>query len=140
MYDINYASVQDKTNSHLTKETLVKKILIVDDNKDVTDVISDFLENKYECIVYNESLNGLKRFIQNNIDLLIIDKRMPAMSGKELFTKVRKKNFKIPIIMITGVPDMDDDFIYGCTENCEFLEKPFTRNQLLEKIKSLLQE
>lgn len=81
-----------------------KRILIVDDEKTITDIISDFLTIKgVEPFTANDGHSGLE-ILKNkkNIDLIILDEKMPGMRGAAFLQEVRNMPKKIPVIMLSG--------------------------------------
>ena len=113
-------------------------LLVVDDESSILDLIKSFLENNYDIIITNDAIDAIKRSRDHKIDLLIADINMPAMSGKELSTKIRKMNHRVKVLYISGnisdsvidKADVDSDF--------DYIEKPFTRKELIEKVENLL--
>ena len=79
------------------------KILIVDDEQDIAELISDALmDENYETVVKNNSADAIKE-IENNpaFDLILLDIMMPGMSGTELCSYIRKK-VNCPIIFVSA--------------------------------------
>jgi len=81
------------------------KILIVDDDKSVTDYLKMELEEccrEMEIIVRNSGYEALRLIMQGDISLLITDIAMPDMDGYELYSRTKEYDDKLPIIMMTG--------------------------------------
>lgn len=81
------------------------KILVVDDEKKVTDYLKLELEDNCENITVftaNSGYEGLRSIMSGDIDLLLTDIAMPDMDGYELFSRAKEINDKLPIIMMTG--------------------------------------
>lgn len=81
------------------------KILVVDDETDVTDYIKLELEDHcpdLEIICKNTGYEGLKKILQGKISLLLTDIAMPDMDGYELYSRAKEANTDLPIIMMTG--------------------------------------
>lgn len=83
-----------------------------------------------------EALDIFDKF--NNFDAIIMDIRMPVLSGLEAITEIRKKNKKIPIIALTALVvsgSMESVIDAGAND---FIEKPFNPEILVEKLRELL--
>lgn len=115
-----------------------KKILIVDDEQDITHIVSIYLENNDFEIVKAESGKAALEILNNEkIDLAILDVMMPEIDGITLCVKVREKT-NIPIIMLSA-KDKDMDKVIGLT--CwadDYLAKPFNPIELLARVRSQL--
>jgi YesN/AraC family two-component response regulator len=86
----------------------MKKILVVDDEYQNREMLSDFLELKgFTVVTANDGMEGLKTFQKGNIDAAIIDIKMPVMNGIDCAAAIRKIKPNFPIIMITGHADSD---------------------------------
>ncbi len=80
-------------------------ILIVDDEKEVTDYLKIELEEQrqdFKIICKNSGYEALNYIMKGNIDLLLTDIAMPDMDGYELFSRTRELNENLPVIMMTG--------------------------------------
>ena len=119
-----------------------KKILIIDDEPDIRDMVSvRLMANGYDVVTASDGEEGLKQVESQKPDLIIVDITMPGIDGYT-FVKILKKDIpaarKIPIIVLTGKDRMEDLFkIEGVGD---YLVKPYESSQLLEKIKKHLYE
>ncbi len=115
----------------------MRKILVVDDEPDLLDLIELILTN--EGYGVDKAQNGAKAVdlaSKNNYDLIIMDIMMPEMDGWETIKSIRadKKNLHIPIIMLT-CRDNSQDKYFAIQEGVEdYITKPFTPNQLVNVI------
>jgi two-component system, OmpR family, response regulator ChvI len=119
------------------------KILIVDDDPDIILTFKTGLESHgFEVDSYNDPLLALKNFKPNFYDLLLIDIRMPDMTGFEFYQKINKIDKKVNVCFITAFefyyktlleefPDLD--------RKC-FIQKPITIDNLVKRIKTDLIE
>jgi len=120
-----------------------KKILVVDDEEDMRDLLSNFLKvNNYESecakdgqeafdMIKHSDTNG------NSFGLIITDMKMPNLNGMELIEKLKGESIKIPVIAITGFHDRDlmlDIIKKGCEA---YLVKPLRMENLLEHINAI---
>jgi two-component system response regulator VicR len=118
-----------------------KKILIVDDDKTIVDLLSIWLKtNGYEVITAFGSSEALAMTSQEKPDLILLDNHMPMISGFSIIGKLKgfSETSMIPIIIITGSPSshMSDLALeLGATD---LLGKPFNFDEMLSKIKKAL--
>lgn len=116
------------------------KILIIDDNKEIINVLYHFLSNRYYHVsTAINGLDGLKLIEADNIsfDLVITDLVMPNISGSAIITIVKKKYPAIPIIAITGWGEHLEAMATEAQADI-ILEKPFDLSELEKTIKKLL--
>ena len=126
------------------KENRVKKrILIVDDEVDITLSFSLALEDSglFEVDTYNDPLVALSNYRPNSYDLLLLDIRMPAMNGFELYDKIKKIDNKVKVCFISAY-DVDYDALreqfpsleIDCLLPMDIMRKPIQNNKLIERI------
>jgi DNA-binding NtrC family response regulator len=107
-------------------------VLLIDDDVNLSKVISTQLKNSgFEVSVANSGNDGFARFKDDGFDIVILDVRMPDITGIDVLRKIRRRNREIIVIIITA---------YGSVENAlkacrlgadDYLTKPFSREQLL---------
>lgn len=114
------------------------KILIVDDEEDIRNIVSIYLENNgFSTIEAKDGEEALKIINSNKIDLAILDVMMPDMDGITLCIKIREKS-NIPLIMLSA-KDTDMDKVMGLTSGADdYLAKPFNPIELLARVRSQL--
>ena len=84
------------------------KILIVDDETDVCEVISRFLQKRgYTAAIANSGQEALSKLSKENPSLVLLDIRMPDMDGVECLRQIKARDKKIIVIMVTCVTDID---------------------------------
>lgn len=117
------------------------KILIVEDEKDIRDLIIYALQAKgYETISADDGEKALKMLKENKPDLVILDWMLPSVSGLEICRNIRRdKNIKnIPIIMLTA-KITEDDKILGLDSGADdYVTKPFSTAELASRVKAIL--
>jgi CheY-like chemotaxis protein len=109
------------------------KVLVVDDNKDMTAIIQTMMEKKnHRVITANDGENGYSAYLQFKPDLVLTDIQMPKKNGFELMTKIRSHNPSIMAIYMTGDPGR---FLLKLKEEqkrhpVDFIGKPFSLAEL----------
>jgi DNA-binding NtrC family response regulator len=121
-----------------TKDSVLKRILIVDDDPDITLALKTVLEdNGYEVHTFNDPANVVSNYNKPGMyDLLIIDIIMPTMDGFKLYEKIRKIDNKVKACFITAynvyyqsLREIYPDFEIDC-----FMKKPIENEDLLSKV------
>lgn len=116
-----------------------RKILIVDDDPNIREVLSILLGS--EGYVVEQAEDGTTAIEKikgdRNFDLVILDIMMPGISGVEACTEIRKCS-KVPVLFLTA-KSQDQDKVDAYTEGGDdYLVKPFSQTELLMKVKSLI--
>lgn len=116
----------------------VFKILIVDDERKIAEVVESYLEaNGYKAYTAFSCKEAQEALDKVNPDLLILDLMLPDMSGEEFCSKLRKRS-RIPIIMLTAKTD-EADILKGIDIGADdYITKPFSPKQLVARVKALL--
>ena len=116
----------------------VKKVLIVEDEKRMADLIALYLKPyNYSVQKVYEAHTALDYLANNTFDIVLLDIMMPEMSGWELCAKVREFS-DIPIIMVTA-RDQQEDIVKGLKLGADdYLTKPFNEAELLARMEALL--
>lgn len=118
-----------------------KKILVVDDEKDITETLSFMLKaNGYDVITAFDGENGLKAAKEENPDLIILDVMMPKINGYKIarLLKYDNKYKHIPIIMVTARGQDTDKLIGEETGADVYITKPFEFEEILNSINKYL--
>ncbi len=115
-----------------------KKILVVDDEAKISEVIKSYLE--HDGYKVSTALNGkaaLNGYNDFNPDLIILDLMLPDISGEDICKRIRK-NSSVPIIMLTAKVS-DDEVITGLDIGADdYVLKPFSPKQLLARVAAVL--
>ena len=118
--------------------TRSKNILIVDDSRDLTHVIADFLSiNGYQVHTAHNGHDALERMGKEHIDIVVSDIHMPGMDGFTLMTEIKTKHPDIPVILITGFSVGDAQKIAFEKGANAFVAKPFRLKDLKQVIESV---
>ena len=114
---------------------------IVDDDSAVRDALTLLMESdSVPCQAYNSAESFLEKHAQLKLGCLLLDVRMPGMSGLQLIDELNKQNISIPVIFITGHGDVAmavEAMKAGATD---FIEKPFDNDYLLAKVHTCLSD
>ncbi len=120
----------------------LNKILLVDDDDDLREALSEQLVSTDEFDVF-EAGNGAEAIEQvraGQYDIAILDVGLPDTDGRELCKRMRKLGFKSPVIMLTG-HDSDADTILGLDSGAnDYITKPFKLPVLLARIRAQLRQ
>ena len=120
----------------------LKKILLVDDDEDLREALSEQLVMTEDFDVF-EAGNGAEamgRVKEGLYDIIILDVGLPDTDGRELFRLMRKQGVKSPILMLTG-HDSDADTILGLDSGAnDYVTKPFKFPVLLARIRAQLRQ
>ena len=121
-----------------------KKILIVDDEQDLLDVIQLILNlNGYETLTAEGGAECLATLAQQTVDLVILDIMMPKVDGWEVLRQLKShgKAETIPVMLLTAKAQPIDKMlglnVFGVKE---YVTKPFSINDFLEKVATILGE
>ena len=116
----------------------MKRVLIVDDNEDISELISLILRKEdIDSKVVNNPIEVIDIIEKEKFDLILLDIMMPEMSGVELCSKIRDK-VSIPIIFLTAKNDIVDKMLGYEIGGDDYITKPFDNRELVLKIKSHL--
>ena len=114
----------------------MKKILIVDDNELMIEVMTYILiNNGYDVIALNNGAEVFNKIKANHPDLIILDAILPGMNGREIcqLIKLNKATKDLPVIMCSGDETIDEALHQKGAPN-DVLHKPFDITSLIEKI------
>lgn len=113
-------------------------ILVVDDEKEIRDLIAIYLKNEgYKVLQAADGAEGLEILEQNEVHLVVLDIMMPKIDGIHMCMKVREVK-EMPIIMLSA-KTQDMDKILGLTTGADdYVTKPFNPLELIARIKSQL--
>jgi DNA-binding response OmpR family regulator len=117
---------------------LKKKILVVDDECDICEILSFNLENEgYEVSIASSAEEALKKLSPEH-DLILLDVMMGGMSGFHLAEKLRKEGNNIPIIFLTA-KDTENDMLTGFSVGADdYISKPFSLKEVSARVKVVL--
>ena len=116
------------------------RILIVDDDKNIQSVLSDIINTEgYKAIVAGDGKEALKQIRAHSPAVVLLDVRLPEMNGMEILKEIKKVDIHSIVIMITGYGHIKDAVSAIKLGAFDYLTKPFTYKEIVEKIKDALQ-
>ena len=122
--------------SRAKESEAMKKILIVDDNEFIVEVMSYILTNKgYEVMALTNGGDVFDSVKKNHPDLVILDDELPGMNGRDVcqLLKLNQSTQNLPVIMCSGNDDIDDSLKQDGAPN-DVLHKPFDVDALVGKV------
>ena len=118
---------------------MAERILVVDDEKEIADLIETYLQNENMVVYKFYSGQAALSCIQNTeLDLAILDIMLPDVSGLSICRTIRSENKHYPVIMLTA-KDAEIDKITGLTLGADdYITKPFRPLELMARVKAQL--
>ena len=121
-----------------------KRILIVDDEKDVGRTLEMILENYgFDIDCFTDPVVALEKFKPNLYDLTILDIRMPKINGFELYHQLKSRDSNIKTLFISALSYLTaykthNSKLYPIEGERKFIKKPVTNKELLEQVYSMV--
>ena len=113
----------------------MKKILIVEDDVDIHNLIKDILKKeRYDVISAYSGTEAILLIEKNNVDLILLDLMLPGLSGEELIRKIKD----IPIIVLSAKVSSEDKVNVLSNGANDYITKPFNPLELIARVKSQL--
>ncbi|GEN49966.1 response regulator YycF [Alkalibacterium pelagium] len=114
----------------------MKKILVVDDEKPISDIVKFNLEKEgFEVVTAYDGEEAVEKVEEENPDLIVLDLMLPKMDGLEVCREVRKTR-DTPIIMVTA-KDQEIDKVLGLELGADdYVTKPFSNRELVARVKA----
>lgn len=110
-------------------------ILIVDDEPNYLIILSELLRDEgFEVFTAASGTEGMAQVAAADLDLVITDMQMPGMNGLQFLEKIKEKNAKLPVIMITAFAEVDKAVAAMQAGAYNYLAKPFSNDELLVNI------
>lgn len=115
------------------------RILIVDDEADITEILSDLLGEEYDCQTANSAEAALERLSERDFQLVVSDITMPGMSGLEMIPLVKEVSPNTVVVMISGVQTVESAIGALRLGAFDYLMKPFDLRQVEAVVKRALE-
>ena len=115
-----------------------KKVLVIDDEKSIRDIIGEYLtEEGFEFVEAPDGIRGLEIFRSLSPDLVILDVMMPKMDGWKVCREIRSESVT-PVIMLTARSE-EYDKLFGFELGADdYMVKPFSPRELIARVKAVL--
>ncbi len=117
-----------------------KKILVVDDEAFIRELVKDFLE--FENILCDEADDldsALDLLNQSKYDLVLLDRNLRNNKAEDIIKELRQVSQAVPVVILTGDHLVDEDYL-SCIKASGIIYKPFQVNDFLRKINSFLEQ
>lgn len=120
--------------SNVRQSEAGRTVLIVDDDPQVLNLYKRFLSDEYTVRAYSDGRAALEE-IDDTIDVILLDRRMPKLSGDEFLETIRELGYDCPVALVTAIEPAIDILELGFDE---YIVKPVSRDELLEVVASLI--
>ena len=114
------------------------RILIVEDDKILSDTIKQCLKNNYEVEQAFDGEEGVLYAKQDIYDLIILDIMMPILNGYEVLEKLRNDKIFTPVLILTAKDGLNDKVKGFKSGADDYLVKPFEKEELLARIEAMI--
>ena len=116
----------------------MNRILIVDDEPNIREIVGAYLKKEgYEILLAKDGLEALTICENQAIDLMVLDRMLPKLSGEQVLKKVRAFS-QVPVIMLTAKVS-DDDVVDGFMGGADdYIKKPFSPRELVVRVHAML--
>jgi DNA-binding response OmpR family regulator len=117
---------------------MTRKILVVDDEQKIVDIVRAYLEKEgFRVVTAYDGETALKVFRSEKPDLIVLDLMLPKMSGHDVCRVIRKES-DVPIIMLTARDELTDKIVGLELGADDYLTKPFEGRELTARVKAIL--
>lgn len=115
------------------------KVLFVEDEADLTLIVSDTLKGQgYDVVTAGNGIEGVVKFKSDGADIVVADVMMPKMDGFTMAREIRRLSPTVPLLFLTAkstIDDVEEGFEIGAND---YLKKPFELRELIVRIKAIL--
>lgn len=114
------------------------KILVIDDDVDLCNLIRKYLELEgYEVVIQHDGAEGLLEAQTNGYQLIVLDVMLPKMNGFDVLAAIRK-NSNVPVLMLTA-KDSEGDKVSGLRMGADdYITKPFNNSEFIARVQSII--
>jgi DNA-binding response OmpR family regulator len=117
----------------------MQTILVIDDDESLRDTVAVMLEQEgYRVVLAADGKSGYEKALTLKPDLLVVDLRLPGMSGVEICKHLRAAQVQTPIVILSAVGDEVDKVLLLEIGADDYVVKPFGRRELLARIRAVL--
>ena len=115
------------------------KVLIIEDDKDIANLISIHLSDmNFEVEISGDGKEGLLKALNNKYRLIILDIRLPGLDGFEVCKRIRMEKNNTPILMVTSKAEEIDKILGLEIGADDYITKPFSIRELIARIKAII--
>jgi DNA-binding response OmpR family regulator len=120
-----------------------KRILLVDDELDITRLVRMVLENSgFVVDVYTDPILALSHFKAGSYDLILLDIRMPEINGLELYQKMKQIDNNAKVCFLTASELFYEEYrrleAHSLLDKAYFIQKPFRTEEMVDQIKAII--
>lgn len=116
----------------------MEKILVVDDEIDIAELIKDILEDEgYNIVIANDGKTAINLIKEEKFDLILLDVMMPDISGTEVCASIRNET-SAPIIFVTAKTNLTSKLVGFEVGADDYITKPFVNEELVARVKAHL--
>jgi len=116
-----------------------KKVLIIEDDKDIAHLVTLHLEDGDISVDHAaDGQHGLQLALANRYDLIILDLMLPLLDGLEVCKQIRSSGNRVPILMLTSKSEEIDKVLGLELGADDYLTKPFSVRELIARVKALM--
>lgn len=117
----------------------MQSILVVEDEKDTNEAISQYLQYLgYKVISCYDGIEAVNKFREESIDIIILDIMLPGIDGMDVLKEIRKKDSTLPVLMLTAISEEDVQAQSFDNLADDYITKPFSMLILGERVMALL--
>jgi two-component system, OmpR family, alkaline phosphatase synthesis response regulator PhoP len=126
----------------MAKKKMIYKILVVDDEKDIVDILKYNLEkeNEFEVITSHDGKDALEKAVTEKPNLIILDIMMPELNGFDVCKRLKTEPFtsSIPVIFLTAKENEIDEIIGLELGADDYIQKPISPRKVIARVKSVI--
>ena len=108
-------------------------VLVVDDEPEMVRLIQDFLNDEYEVITSTSGTDALE-MLDSSVELVVLDRRMPGLSGDEVADRIRRGEYSPRIVFLSAIERTE----LATPPHDDYLQKPISRDELIAAIEAVL--
>lgn len=113
------------------------RLLLIEDDVKLGRLMDRVLSETYTVTVATDGKEGLDKARQSHFDVMIIDRRLPTLSGTEIVTAIRQDGIPTPILMLTALGTVPDKIAGLDAGANDYLVKPFDFDEMLARLRSI---
>ena len=110
------------------------RVLVVEDEKELADLYTDYLRDQYDVLTAYSGEEALD-LVDEAVDVVLLDRRMPVVSGNEVLATIEEEDVQMRVAMVTAV---NPDFDIIDLRIDDYLVKPVTRQEVIDTVDRLL--